>query len=457
MDKLIREFPVTVYGNLTKYSETISKARCRIFYKGANRNGTFITDEFAEKLLSTISYSPVKGIFSASEDDFSDHGQERDMGRIYGVVPESPNFAWETHLDEDGVEREYACVDVLLYTTLYKEAQSIPGKSQSMELYAPSIKGSWEIVEGKKLFKYTDGCFLGLQVLGDTVEPCFEGAAFFTLYETFVKLTKELEKFGYTLSKDREEGGLIEMKVNFKLSDAQKHDAIFSLLNDCYNEENNWTVTYAICDVYDEYAVCYNYELQQFERVYYTKDDATDSLALGDKVRCFIVDVTEKEKIALDALQTLNGGNFELVDENYGKIAEYEQKIEELEAEKVTFQQEMSEVAQTLSETKEALDSTKETLASLQEENNALNSYKKKVEDAEKIKVIESYANLLSEEILDSFKEKIDEFTAIELDKELAYSLKQTNFSAFQKEEEKMIPTNNPLTGIEAILSKYKK
>ena len=27
------EFPVTVYGNLEKYSETISKGRCRIFYK----------------------------------------------------------------------------------------------------------------------------------------------------------------------------------------------------------------------------------------------------------------------------------------------------------------------------------------------------------------------------------------------------------------------------------------
>lgn len=240
------------------------------------------------------------------------------------------------------------------------------------------------------------------------------------------------------------------MKVNFKLSDAQKHDGLFSLLNDCYNEENGWVITYAICDVYDEYAVCYNYEQQQFERVYYTKDDATDSLSLGDRVRCFIVDVTEKEKIALDALQALNGGNFELVNENYEKIAEYEQKIEELEAEKATFQQEMSEVSQSLEE-------TKQTLASLQEENNALNSYKKEIETAEKEKVIESYANLLSEEVLDSFKEKIDEYTAVELDKELAYSLKQTNFSAFQKEEFKMIPKDNPLTGIEAILSKYKK
>ena len=32
------EFPVTVYGNLEKYNETISKGRCRIFYKYGNRN-----------------------------------------------------------------------------------------------------------------------------------------------------------------------------------------------------------------------------------------------------------------------------------------------------------------------------------------------------------------------------------------------------------------------------------
>ena len=53
------EFPVTVYGNLEKYNDVTSKARCRIFYKYGNRNGTYITDEFAEKLLSTIAYAPV--------------------------------------------------------------------------------------------------------------------------------------------------------------------------------------------------------------------------------------------------------------------------------------------------------------------------------------------------------------------------------------------------------------
>ena len=444
-NKLIREFPVTVYGNLTKYSDTISKARVRIFYRGSNRNGTYISDEFAEELLSTISYSPVKGIFEELEDDFSDHGTERDLGRIYGVVPESHNFAWEKFLDEDGVEREYACVDVLLYTALYKEAQLISGKSQSMELYAPSIKGNWEIIDGKKLFKYTDGCFLGLQVLGDKVEPCFEGAAFFSLYESFVKLTKELEKFGYMLSEDRDEGGQKKMEVNFKLSDNQKYNAIFSLLNDTYDEEGNWIITYVICDVYDEYAVCYNYEHQQYERVYYTKDDSTDSLVLGEKVRCFIVDVTESELNALNALKELNGGNFELVNK---KVTEYEQKIEELGNSVATLEQEKGEFSQKLEE-------TAQTLETLQNENQALHSYKDEIEKAEKERVIDSYNNLLSDELLDSFKEKLDEYTAVELDKELAYALKQNNFSAFQKEGSKVIPKDNPVTGIEAILSKY--
>ena len=187
-EQVIREFPVTVYGNLTKYSNTISKARCRIFYKYANRNGTYITDEFAEKLLSSIPYTPVKGIYDDFNEDYTDHGSERDEGRIYGIVPENPNLAWEKHMDEDGIEREYACVDVLIYTGIYKEAHDIIGKGQSMELYSPSLKGEWKIINGKKYYVFSEGCFLGLQALGDSVEPCFEGAAFFSLYEDLKKI-----------------------------------------------------------------------------------------------------------------------------------------------------------------------------------------------------------------------------------------------------------------------------
>jgi hypothetical protein len=85
------------------------------------------------------------------KDDYTDHGRERYEGRIYGIVPENPNFAWEKHLDVDGVERTYACTDVYLFTGLYKqEAFDIVGKSQSMELYVDSIEGEWKVVRTLK-------------------------------------------------------------------------------------------------------------------------------------------------------------------------------------------------------------------------------------------------------------------------------------------------------------------
>ena len=59
----INQFSVVVYGELENYNDVLSKSRCRIFYKGANKNGTYITDDFANKLISTLPYVPVKGIY----------------------------------------------------------------------------------------------------------------------------------------------------------------------------------------------------------------------------------------------------------------------------------------------------------------------------------------------------------------------------------------------------------
>ena len=43
--------------------------------------------------------------------------------------------------------------------------------------------------------------------------------------------------------------------MNFKLSDNQKYNMIWTLLNSRFNEENDYTMDYAICDVYDEECV----------------------------------------------------------------------------------------------------------------------------------------------------------------------------------------------------------
>ena len=453
-DSDIKEFPVSIYGNLEKLSPVLSKARCRIFYKYENRNGTYITDEFAEKLINSLPYTPVKGIYDEFNEDYTDHGEKRNLGRIYGIVPENPNFSWENHLDEDGVERQYACTDVYIFSALYEEAGQIVGKSQSMELYQPSIKGDWTIINGKKLFKFEDGCFLGLQVLGDEVEPCFEGASFFSLYNELKNMVRQLKKYSLNFNK----GGMSEVaKLNFKLSDSQKHDAIWALLNDKYTEEGHWEITYTICDIYDDYALVYNYETGSHEQVYYTKNDATDSVELGKRKKCYVIDVTEDEKKALDALRAFNGGTYEKIDENVKDVdtikqqnSEFSIKIEELNNSVATLTTERDTNAQNYT-------NAQATISTLTEELETLKNYKLNVETQEKEQVISSYSELLSEEILTSYREKISEYnSAKDLDKELAYELKQSNPTVFTKTPQ-YIPKDHSTSGIEAILAKYKK
>lgn len=446
------EFPVSVYGKLEKYNDVLSKGRCRIFYKYGNRNGTYITDEFSEKLLSTIAYAPVKGIYEY--DDFTDHGARRSEGRIYGIVPENPHLQWEEHEDEDGVVRTYACVDVLIFTALYKEASDIIGKAQSMELYEPSLQYHREIIHGQQYTVFDEGCFLGLQVLGKDVEPCFEGAAFFQLQENIEEVVKKIQEIEMTYSK----GGQKEMpQMNFKLSDSQKFDALWSLLNPNYTEEGNWTIDYAICDVYDEYALAYSYENAQYERIYYTKNDETDSVALGEKVRVYVVDVTEKEKTTLDTLRDLNGGTYELVNENLEHAQENAEKISGFEL-KVT---ELENNIATLNTEKSAIQSSYELehqkVESLTVENEGLKQYKLSIEAEQKNAVFTEYKDKLSEEILDTYREKAAEYSVADLDKELAYELKKTNFSFYEKKDNGYLRKDVQKNGIDEILARYVK
>ena len=186
-----KKIPTTFVGEiaegLTQVSPEISKARLRIFYKGFNHNQGYITDEFAEKLLSSLPYTPVVGIFNDLVKDFGGHNQDRNVAKIYGVVPQDPHFAWEDYLDSNGVMRTYACTDVYLFTGRYDAAKLIPGKQQSMELDTKTIRGDWQVINeyGQEGFVYTDAQFIGLSVLGDDKTPCFEGSAFYELVSQF--------------------------------------------------------------------------------------------------------------------------------------------------------------------------------------------------------------------------------------------------------------------------------
>ena len=472
-DFINTELPVTVYGNLEKYNDVISKGRCRLFYKGANRNGTFITDEFADRLLSTIAYAPVKGIFDSEEyqGDYGDHGKARTEGRIYGIVPADYHLAWEPHVDEDGVERIYACVDVLIYTALYSEANAIFGKSQSMELYRKSIVGDWQIIDGKRYYVFENACFLGLQVLGDKVEPCFEGASFFSLYQSLLDQVEQLDQLQNNFQNKGQGGNT--MKFKFQISDNQKFDFLWSLLNPNCNEENDWVIEYAICDIYDEYALVYNYNEGIYERVYYTKDNENDTLSIDRKERCYILDLSENEKNALDAIRAMNNNTYELIDEKFASIANLENqisenntKLEELNGELSTLITERDELNSQKASLQAEFDAisaqyaeAQTSIEALTNERNALVAYKKNVEDEAKKAVIATYVNSVDAAILDQFTAEMDNYTAEELDIRLTYEQKKAHPEQFST------TTRTPYVpkdmgskgGLEEILSRYEK
>ncbi len=364
-------------------------------------------------------------------------------------------------MDEDGIEREYACVDVLLFTGIYKEANEIIGKAQSMEIYEPSIKGEWMTIEGQRAFVFTDGCFLGLQVLGEDVEPCFEGAAFFSLYKSLSELITKLDTYEKNLNNpESNEGGQLRMFDVFRLSDDAKYDMLFKLLNPNYNEENAWVQDYVILDVYDDYALTFDCKKKHYERVYYSKNDNEETVTLGESKQVYIVDVTDDEKTALATIQALNGGTYELIDENLGKVEDFnasleekDQKIEELNGSLSTLVTEKEEINTKYTEATEQIEALNSQLE-------ALEAYKLQVETNEKNEVINKYAARISEDTISSYKEKIADYTVVELEKELALELVKATPSIFELNsniEDDIIPADNHerKSSIEQILDKY--
>jgi len=445
MNKNQIEFPISIYGSIERYNDTLSKARCRIFYKGGNRNGTFITDEFANELISTLHYVPVKGIYDGN--DFTDHGNVRSEGQIYGIVPETNNFAWEQHLDEDGVERTYACTDVYLFTALYPEASEAIGKGQSMELYEPSLSYHFSMLNGQKYVVFEHGSFLGLQVLGDNVEPCFEGASFFSLQQSIEDTIQKIKQYST--------GGKSEMNINFKHSDEQKFSAIWALLNPMSEDGSDYVCAYSVCEVFENYALAYNLEANCYEKVYFTENEE-EGLSLGEKEQVFVTAMNEAEKTAAEETAAQNEAT--CVELN-SKIEEANTKIEEYENTIATLNMEAENAQAKYAALEEQNNQANAQISALMEENESLKVYKKGIEFQSKEAVVAEYTGKLSEDVLDSYKAKYDEYTAEELDMHLAYELKKSNASVFsQAPSAGIVPKNSaPRSGVEEFLSHYRQ
>lgn len=468
-DDSLLKLDVKLYGKVESLTDTISKCRVRIFYKGLNRNRTFISDDFADQLISSLPYAPVKGIFDKDTLDFGDHGENNTDGRIYGLVAADPNFAWEKHVDVDGVEREYACADVILYTALYPEANLISGKPQSMEIYRKGLTGEWKIWDGDKqpYYHFYTGHLLGLQTLGNEVEPCFEGAAFYSLNEDAKELIEYMKNF-----EKKEESEEMDKNV-FRLSDNDKCNLLFDALN---STPDSWTM---ICDIYDDYAIAFDAVNKKYFRAYYTKDNEANTVSIDRIEDCYIVDVSEIEMNALNAMkaigtyseiqakleeqsaqiETFTADNNSLVEQlneakakieefenqnsNEEPVGEFEKEENEEKDKENTDKNTLSEEVQLEIESYKNLIAEKEAeIARLNQLNSDINSekselesFKKSVDDEKKNAILDEFSAHLTEEQVENLKSQMDNYSIEDFKKEVCFAAYNSTPSLFSKEQ----------------------
>ena len=175
--------------NLTPLNPLISRCQIKVCYVGLNRNGSVITKEVAREMANSLPGSPIVGYYNESKGDFEGHNQSieisgntmriRDTTQPYGFVDLGAK-AWFQDFLDDGIVHTYLVTEGYLWTGQFPESKRIleKGNNQSMELDENSLDGSWTIDDksGMEFFIINEAIISKLCILGEDVEPCFEGA-----------------------------------------------------------------------------------------------------------------------------------------------------------------------------------------------------------------------------------------------------------------------------------------
>lgn len=173
-------------------SPEVSKCDIKVMYLGKNRNGSYIDRETALKMSKTLRGVPVVGAYKSDIEDFGGHGEviHIEDGEIkfscktvpYGFVAPDADV-WFQKFDDtnemgETTTREYLMTTGYLWTGQYPEIMKCidEGQGQSMEI--DDVDGHWTRDSNDvEFFIINDAIFTKLCVLGDDVEPCFEGAS----------------------------------------------------------------------------------------------------------------------------------------------------------------------------------------------------------------------------------------------------------------------------------------
>lgn len=422
--------------NIEGISPFASKCEIKVLYLGENRNGSYINKEVATQMAQTLPGCPIVGYFSENQDDFRDHGDQmiidgdgikfRCLTTPYGFVAPDAKVWFQEFEDTDEfgntIIRDYLMTEGYLWTEQYKEAQKVinEGRPQSMELDEKTLKGHWstDVNRGVDFFIINDAIFSKLCILGEDVEPCFEGASV-TAPEVSSTFTKD-DKFTHTLFTMMKE--LKELALNNKGGNSMLNNKEFVAANAEAPAEE--IVEATVEEVVAEPIA----EVEPAPAKEVTEENIEISLESEDKAD--LEDNIENQDIIED---------FEKVSEEDSSIVVEEPVIEENLTEKYALlEQQCAE-----------LDAK---CKALEEENSALVAFKEQVEDEKKDALIESFYMLSDEDKKSVIKNKA-QFTLDEIEKELSVICvrKKVNFNLDEEKttETEVVPTTYNINGTE--------
>ena len=397
----------------------ISKADVKVLYLGENRNGSFINKETAMKMSETLRACPIVGAYRKDIDDFGDHGEiiHIENGEItfdcatvpYGfVAPDAKVWFKEfTDYDEFGntVNREYLMTTAYLWTGQYPEIERCvkEGMGQSMELDGKSIDGHWaeNSESGIEFFIINDASFTKLCVLGDGVEPCFEGASI-----EAPNISDKFSKEGFTTT-------LYNMMNELKFALAENAEKT----DDSESAKEEETTDFA----------------EKQEEVEETADEA--------------VEFAENAEESTESTEST-----EVVEENLDQESDFSANTEEeKESEEVVENTEES-TDNEFAEKDAEIETLKSEIASLQEkyslleaEAKELRSYKASRISADKDALISKY-NMLSDDDKAEIIANKDSYSYEEIESKLALLYVKKNVDFDDQEEEIPAPNETTLT-----------
>lgn len=466
---------VQLNDSLQQINPTLSKGRVRIFYKGLNRNSTYISEDFAQQLIDSLPYTPIKGIFDNEAEDYKDHGDDNTDGKIYGIVAAKPNFAWEEHLDCDGQLRSYACADVLYFTGLYPEAKLIAGKPQSMEIYKNSLEGEWRINDQTKTpyYYFKKGCLLGLQALGSSVEPCFEGSAFFNRSNQIDEFINYISKINTQEAEHMENNvnvSVEEQTIAEQTSENIEANEFVEVSNDiketsCAAEASDSTMNEAnqVTDSTHDETEKANETVTSNETITDESNASVDGMAAQSNIE------VKNEENTNSELETQKSSNendeFSSLKNEYeaaklsweNEKAEYEKRINALETSNAEFTEKINQL-----ETEKTV--LNNSISDIKGENEKLIAYKNSQEENEKKTILSRYEQYLSEDTIRELSDSMSKYTVVDFKKEVCTAAVESDNSIFSNKDAKPMTffkgnlsnEKHEMSGIESILESYK-